>query len=104
MNKKYKLTQRIPGGVDPFIDPKTLEFDTLDELLSCGWVMKYKSDTYQNFCLNYEKPRNDMNWALLMIVSEDEYKWWCVGYIESNNAIDLTLPDWKPKYKPKNDE
>ena len=101
MNKRYKLTQRIPGGVDLSVNPNTLEFDTFDELKSCDWVAGYTSTIYKSFSLSHQTPRNNMFWALLMIVSEDEYNWYTVGYIGSNSPINLDLPEWKAKVRPK---
>jgi len=90
-----KFTQRIPGGFDPFMEPETFEFETQEELLNSQGAVKRFAEME-----NFNEYQLDDN--LLMAVYENGYRWWCVGYIEEPEK--LNLPKWEPKFREEEEE
>ena len=81
------FTQHVPAFVD--IDrPSPIQFETTEDLLSLEIVGRYKENCYWFV----------MDGNTLMMVKDDGFYWWVVGFIEKSELI--KLPKWEgPKYK-----
>lgn len=79
-----KFQQHIPNFVDNRDPVPVYEFETTKELLNLDIVKKYiDGRDYHKFVMsdNY-----------LMIIWEDGFRWWVVGYITNPSNVDL--PKW----------
>ena len=83
------FVQRIPGGCDISGDPLSFEFNTTEELLALEYVQRFAKHRPSTFVMEDN---------CLMVISDNGYHWWVVGYIEKPNEINL--PKWDgPKYR-----
>lgn len=77
------FTQHIPRYVDG--TPKSLNFETTDDLLSLDGVHQYTNDKgFSHFAISDN---------CLMSISNDGFNWWVVGYIKDVSSINL--PKWE---------
>ncbi len=74
--------QHIPAFAD--VDqPDAIHFTDTATLLSQPVVQRYKDATFSHFC---------MNGNALMVVNDDGFEWWVVGFVADPSAVDL--PAW----------
>jgi len=79
-----RLTQHIPNFVETRGEqPPTGEFETTEELLSLEVVQRYKHDDFSHFAMSDNH---------LMVISDDGFKHWVVGYVKNPESVDL--PKW----------
>jgi len=85
-----KFRQHIPTFVDTDKPLPIYKFETTEELLRLEVVQRYsKWEKFSYFAIgeNY-----------LMIIGDDGFYWWVVGYVDDPTTVDL--PKWDgPKYK-----
>ena len=76
--------QHTPNFVDLDEPAPTCEFETTEQLLNLEVVQRYgNGDNFSHFALNGNQ---------LMVVSDEGFTWWVVGYID--NPDDVNLPKW----------
>lgn len=81
------IVQHIPNSVDGI--PSVLEFETTEELISSNLIKQYVQ-LHQDYSLV-------MSDNILMILTQNGFKWWAIGRIRYPNKI--KLPAWEgPKY------
>lgn len=83
-----RFKQHIPNFVD--VDkPEWIAFETTKDLVGLEVVKRYeKRNKLSHFVLSDN---------CLMVISDDGFYWWVVGYIEDPTTVNL--PQWKgPKY------
>ena len=77
-----KFTQHIPNFADG-IEPATAEFTTTEDLVNLEVVQRYVDDRFSHFAMDDK---------MLLVIKDDGFYWWVVGYVESDTPIDL--PEW----------
>ena len=89
------IKQHIPNFCEGF-KPKTVEFNTKEELLSIDFVNGFTmfgdvkaKDFYQ---FSYSDSINDINEYTLMAEYNSGRKWWVVGFIAGWDEITNQLP------------
>ena len=74
--------QHIPAFVE--VDhPPAIPFETTADLLALPVVQRYKGSTFSRFAMSDK---------CLMVIEDDGFQWWVVGFIADPSAIDL--PKW----------
>lgn len=76
-----KIRQHIPGFVTGF-EPATLEFETIEQLMSAKWVKRWTAhEGFRNFAIS-----PDDNHPKLMAEFGDNRveKWYVIGFLEGN--------------------
>jgi hypothetical protein len=90
--KANHFKQRVPGGAD--FEPLEFSFDTQKELLEHDLIARWsKKESFYRYSISM----NDNPYSykfFLMVEMEEGKKWWCLGYLDNINDIDL--PGWKP--------
>lgn len=83
-----KFSQHIPTFVETMGEPSPcFEFNSLQELLDHPIVARYKEHcdgVFSHFALSDNH---------LMVISNDGFNWWVVGYVSDPDALDL--PKWE---------
>ena len=89
------IKQHIPNFVSG-VDPETVEFQTLDELLDISFVKIWKDKNFYQYSVSEDR------WGtILMAEYNSGIKWWVVGNIKGTTREELGLPEWKPVYENK---
>ena len=85
-----KITQYYPTFYTGF-EPKTVEFNTQEELLNIDWVKSWSKE--KNF-YRYSIILNDEpdGRSTLMAEYDNGEKWYVMAFID--DASNLTLPEW----------
>lgn len=80
---KNHFRQRVPAFID---SDKVLEFDfdTTEELSNHSFIQGFLNVKNTSTLVKSEN--------LLMVVSNEGFNWWVIGYI--SNPDDLKLPEW----------
>lgn len=86
-----RITQHVPRFVDTREPPIQVEFTTTDSLLSVDFVKAWRdAPNFSHFCVHRKH---------LMVVLDDGYQWWVVGYLQHTDNVNL--PTWEgAKNKP----
>ena len=96
-----------PGGEDAI----TIDFNSLDELLSIVFVKRFKMCVFHpeeenvHFkCYSLSKyamnlPNEDVYLLMAEFYVTNKWKegWWVIGYISKNEHEKLDLPEWTPE-------
>lgn len=89
-----KFKQHIPSFVDRFGEElPVIEFSTTQELLEIDVVKQWKKPMDGKLFSHFAIKDN-----ALMVIHDDGFHWWVVGYVEDPLTIDLPMWDG-PKYE-----
>ena len=92
-DKMASIKQHIPNYVSG-VDPETVEFNTLSELLDISFVKHWRDWTDRSF---HQYSVCEESWGtVLMAEYNNGTKWWVVGYLKDTNRVELGLLDWNP--------
>ena len=93
------IRQRIPNYVSG-VDPETVEFQTLDDLLDIPFVKIWKENGLCRDNNFYQYSVSEEHWGtVLMAEYNSGIKWWVVGTMKGITGKELGLPEWKPVYQ-----
>ena len=94
------IKQHLPNYVS--IDPKEVEFETLEDLMNVGfikqWTDKRWGNAFHRFSTSYDPwyaEHGYDNSVTLMAELDGGKIWYVIGYIYGLSPEEIGLPEWK---------
>jgi len=82
-----RIIQHIPSFIDVNKKLEWINFNTIEELLNIPFVKQWAKPMDGKDFLCFALYGN-----YLLVIHDDGFHWWTVGYIENSSSIDL--PKW----------